>query len=68
MKRQTKAEKKAFIEKLADEAEVAAQTQNIATLYKITKILVGGFRNNDVPVKGVNEDVIIGIACRQTQR
>jgi hypothetical protein len=41
VKRQTKADKRAFIEKLADETESAAQTQNIAALYQITKILAG---------------------------
>ena len=37
----TKADKRAFIENLADEAETAAQMQIIATLYKITKALAG---------------------------
>ena len=43
VKRKTKADKRAFIENLADEAETAAQMQNMATLYKITKALAGGF-------------------------
>ena len=45
VKRKTKADKRAFIENLADEAETAAQMQNMATLYKITKALAGGFKN-----------------------
>ena len=32
VKRQTKSDKRAFIEKLADEAETAAKTQNVAAL------------------------------------
>ena len=39
--RKTKADKKAFIANLADEAETVAQMQNMATLYKITKALAG---------------------------
>ena len=37
VKRKTKADKRAFIDNLADEAETAAQMQNTATMYKITK-------------------------------
>ena len=43
VKRKMKADKRAFIENLADEAETAAQMQNMATLYKITKALAGFF-------------------------
>ena len=42
VKRNTKTNKRAFIENLADETETAAQTQNVATLYKITNTLIGG--------------------------
>ena len=58
---------RAFFEKLADEADTAATTQNIAALYKITKTLAGGFKNSEVPVKDVNGNVITG-AVEQTQR
>ena len=44
VKRKTKADKRAFIEKLADEAKTEAQMQNMATLYKITKALAGGLK------------------------
>ena len=44
VKRKTKADKRAFIENLADEAETAAEMQHMATLYKITKALAGGFK------------------------
>ena len=43
VKRMTKADKRAFIENPADEAETAAQMQNMATLYKITEALAGVF-------------------------
>ena len=66
MKRQAKADKKAVIEKLADEEETAAKTQNIVVLYKIIKTLAGGFRSSEVPVKDVNGNVISGVA-EQTQ-
>ena len=46
---QTKGDKRAFIEKLADEAETAKKTQNIAALYEITKTIAGGFKNSEVP-------------------
>ena len=66
VKRQRKADKKAFIEKLADGTETAAKTQNIAALYKVTNTLAGVFRNNEVPVKDVNGNVTTGVA-EQTQ-
>ena len=49
VKRKTKADKRAFIENLADEQETAAQMQNMATLYKITKALAGGFKTVTFP-------------------
>ena len=67
VKRKTRADKRAFIENLADEAEAAAQTQNMATLYKITKTLTGGFKNSDVPVKDVDGNVVT-CEAKQTQR
>ena len=67
VKRKTRADKRAFIENLADEAEAAAQTQNMATLYKITKTLTGGFKNSDIPVKDVDGNVVT-CEVKQTQR
>ena len=67
VKRKTRADKRAFIENLADEAEAAAQTQNMATLYKITKTLTGGFKNSDVPVKDVDGNVVT-CEAKPTQR
>ena len=66
VKRKTKADKRAFIEKLADEAETAAQMQNMATLYKITKALAGGFKNCDIPMKD-GDGVVITSVEEQTQ-
>jgi len=66
LKRQTKANKRAFIEKPADEAETTAQNHNFAALYNITKTLASGFGNNEVPVKAVYGNALIGVA-EQTQ-
>ncbi|XP_068671094.1 uncharacterized protein [Montipora foliosa] len=67
VKRRTRGDKKAFMEKLAEEVEEAAQKQDMGTLYKITKSLAGGFKNNDVPVKDSDGNVITGIV-EQMQR
>ena len=66
VKRKTKADKRAFIENLADEAETAEQMQNMATLYQITKALAGGFRNCDIPMKDADGVVITSVE-EQTQ-
>ena len=54
----TRADKKDYIEKLADEAEEAAGRNGLKTLYKISKQLNNGFKNCDVPVKNKNGMVI----------
>ena len=51
----------AFIENLADDAETAAQMQHMATLYKITKVLAGGFKNSDIPMKDADGVVITSV-------
>ena len=66
VKRKTKADKRTFIENLADEAETAAQMQNMATLYKITKALAGRFKNCDIPMKDADGVVITSVE-EQTQ-
>ena len=58
VKRMTRADKKDYIEKLADEAEEAAGRNDLKTLYKINKQLNNGFKNCDVPVKNKNGMVI----------
>ena len=67
VKKRARADKKAFMEKLADEAEEAAQKQDMATLYRITESLGGGFKNNDVAVKVSDRNFITGIV-EQMQR
>ena len=54
----TRADKKDYIEKLADEAEEAAGRNDLKTLYKINKQLNNGFKNCDVPMKNKNGIVI----------
>ena len=49
VKRMTRADKKDYVEKLADEAEEAAGKNDLKTLYKINKQLNNGFKNCDVP-------------------
>ena len=66
VKRKTKADKRAFIENLANGAETAAQMQNMATPYKITKALAGGFKNCDIPMKDADGVVITSVE-EQTQ-
>ena len=53
-----KADKKSFMEGLAEEAEEAARKQDLKTLYRITKTLSGGLKNSDVPVKDTNGNLI----------
>ena len=68
VKKRARADKKAFVEKLADQAEEATQKQDMVTLYKITKSLAGGFKNNDVPVKDSDGNVITGIVEQMQRR
>ena len=48
----TKLEKKKIVESLAEEAE------DLKTLYRINEILNNGFKNNDVPVKYIDGNVL----------
>ena len=61
VKRKTKADKRAFVENLADKAETAAQMQNMVILYNITKALAGGFKNCDIPMKYSDGVVITSV-------
>ena len=54
----TKLDKRIFVERLAVEAEEAAGRQDLKTLYRINKMLNNGFKNNDVPVKDADGNVI----------
>ena len=63
VKRLAKVDKKAYVERLADEAEEAARIQDLKTLYRITKTLSGRYINNNVPVKD-KEDIIFSEPTR----
>ena len=54
----TKLDKRKFLERLADEAEEAADRQDLKTVYRINKLLNNGFKNNDVPVKDIDGNVL----------
>ena len=54
----TKLDKRRFVERLADEAEEAAGRQDLKTLYRINELLNNGFKNNDVPVKDIDGNVL----------
>ena len=47
----TRADKKAYVENLAEEAEQAAGKQDLKTLYSITKTLNGKYTRSNVPVR-----------------
>ena len=58
MKKITKLDKRKFVERLLEEAEEAADRQDLKTLYRINKMLNNGFKNNDVPVKDTDDNVL----------
>ena len=60
VRKMTKADKRDYIEKLADKAEEAARRNDLKTLYKINKQLSNDFQNSDVPVKDRNGKIIEG--------
>ena len=52
VKRSTRADKKRYTEKIAEEAETAASKQDMGSLYKLTKSLTKpGFQSTDMPVR-----------------
>ena len=51
VKRESKTDKSAYIEKLADETERAASKQDMQTLYRLTKTLIGKFQSTNHLVK-----------------
>ena len=59
-----KADKRAYVDGLADEAEAAAGRQDVRTLYKITKVLSGKQSSCNRPVKDAAGKVIPGEAER----
>ena len=57
--RSTRADKKRYSEKIAEEAQVAASKQDMRTLYKLTKSLTKtSFQTTDMPVKDQQGNVI----------
>ena len=53
-----KADKRAYVDGLADEAEAAVGRQDVRTLYKITKVLSGKQSSCNRPVKDAVGKVI----------
>ena len=58
VKRSARKDKRNFIEKLASEAEEAAEKREFSTVYKITKQLCGNNTNHSMPVKEKQGKVI----------
>ena len=58
----TKLDKRKLVERLAEEAEAAAGTQDLKTPYRINKMLNNGFKNNDFPVKDTDGHVLSTVA------
>ncbi|XP_013384015.1 uncharacterized protein LOC106154262 [Lingula anatina] len=54
VKKSARSDKRAFVEKLASEAEQAAAQGDMGTVYKITKQLSGSHNNYSAPVKDKN--------------
>ncbi|XP_055997865.1 craniofacial development protein 2-like [Ostrea edulis] len=58
VKRSARADRKAYTEKLAYEAEQAASKQDMQTLYRITKTLAGKFQSSELPIKDKRGNVL----------
>ena len=55
----TRLDKRKLVERLAEEAEAVAGRQDLKTLYRINKMLNNhGFKNNDVPVKDTDGNIL----------
>ena len=54
----TKLDKRKFVGRLADEAEEAVGRQDMKTLYRVNKMLNNSFKNNDIPVKDLDGNVL----------
>ena len=62
VKRSTRADKKRYIEKIAEEAETAASKQDMGSLYKLTKSLTkSGFQSTDMPVRDQQGNMILKV-------
>ena len=58
VKRKAKLDKRNYIDNLATEAEDAAAQQDMGTLYRISKIMTGGYTSTDTPVRNQQGEVI----------
>ena len=56
-----KRDKRSYIDGLATEAETAALRQCMGTLYRITKLLTGGFNSTDIPVRNQQGEIAASI-------
>ena len=59
VRKMTKLDKRKLVERLAEEAEEAAGRQDLKSLYRIDKMLNNGFKNNNVPVKDIDGNVLL---------
>ena len=62
VKRSTRADKKRYIEKIAEEAETAASKQEMGSLNKLTKSLTKtGFQSTEMPVRDQQGNMILKV-------
>ena len=59
VKKMTKLDKRKFVDRLVHEAEEAAGRQDRKTPCRINKLLNNSFKNNDVPVKDIDGNVLL---------
>ena len=58
VKKSARNDKRAYVERLAAEAESAAARGELSTVYKITKRLCGNYTTHSAPVKGKDGSII----------
>ncbi|XP_068723267.1 uncharacterized protein [Montipora capricornis] len=57
-KKMTNLDKNNFVERLADEAEKVSGIQDLKNLHRTRIMLNNGFKNNDIPVKDIDGNVL----------
>ena len=62
VKSMAREDKRAYVDSLANEAQEAAERQDVRTLYKITKVLSGKYSSCNRPVKDKSGNIIPGTA------
>ena len=60
IKKSVRQDKKNYYDTIADRAEKANQRQDMRTLYQTSKMLSGGFKNSDIPIKDPEGKLIPG--------